>query len=80
MRTYKETKNDRIPLTGFHELFHVIFHFIGGKVLFHQRVHTIDYSSELIKVTTNKQTFYAKKVISSLPLGILKAGKVKFIP
>jgi len=80
MRSYKETKNDIMPASCFHELFNVIFHFIGGKLLLNQRVHTIDYSSELVKVTTDKQAFYARKVISSLPLGVLKAGKVKFIP
>ena len=48
--------------------------------MFNQRVHTIDSSSQLVKVVTNRQTFYAKKVISSLPLGVLKAGKVKFYP
>lgn len=41
----------------------------------------IDYSSAVVKVTTSKgDIFYAKKVISSLPLGVLKAGDVKFIP
>ena len=69
-----------MPSSGFHKFFDVVFHFIGGKVLLNQRVHTIDYSSDIVKVITEKQVFYAKKVISSLPLGVLKAEKVKFNP
>jgi monoamine oxidase len=33
-----------------------------------------------VKVTTNKGTFEAAKVIITVPLGVLKAGKIKFIP
>lgn len=40
----------------------------------------IDYSGRNVKVTTTKGIFYAKYVISTLPLGILKAGDVNFKP
>jgi hypothetical protein len=33
-----------------------------------------------VKVTTKKGVYYAKKVISSLPLGVIQAKKVKFVP
>ena len=34
----------------------------------------------MVEVTTNKQRYICKKVIASLPLGILQAGKVDFAP
>ena len=41
----------------------------------------IDYSGENVKIiAANGDTFYAKKVISSLPLGVLKANDVTFTP
>ena len=33
-----------------------------------------------MKVTTDKGVYYGKKVISSLPLGVLKAKTVSFVP
>jgi monoamine oxidase len=33
-----------------------------------------------VKVTTKKGVYYGKKVISSLPLGVIQAKKVKFLP
>ena len=38
----------------------------------------IDYSQPIIKVITNKGVYYSKKVISSLPLGVLLAKTVEF--
>lgn len=38
----------------------------------------IDYSKPIVKVVTNKGVYYAKKVISSLPLGVLLAKTVEF--
>ena len=41
----------------------------------------IDYRRKIIRIHTNKdRVYYAKKVISSLPLGVLKAKKVEFDP
>ncbi len=58
----------------------MIFRFSNSKIEFNQKVIKIDYTSDVIKIVTNKKTFYAKKVISSLPLGVLKAGVVKLYP
>lgn len=40
----------------------------------------IDYSEDIVKVKTKTNIYYAKKVISSLPLGVLQSKKVKFSP
>lgn len=41
----------------------------------------IDYRRKIIRIKTNKNKVYlAKKVISSLPLGVLKNKKVEFDP
>jgi polyamine oxidase len=49
-------------------------------VRFNTRVLSIDYSGPVIRLKTTNGVYSAKKVISSLPLGILKAGRVQFIP
>jgi polyamine oxidase len=52
-----------------------------GKIHLNERVVKIDYSKKLIHLTTSTgKTYFAKRVISSLPLGVLKAGSVKFQP
>ncbi len=40
----------------------------------------MDYSQGLVKITTSKGVHYGKKVISSLPLGVLQSKAVVFIP
>lgn len=49
-------------------------------VRFNTRVLSIDYSGPVIRLKTTNGVYSAKKVISSLPLGILKAGRVNFNP
>lgn len=44
------------------------------------RVKAIDYLSHPIKIYAGQEVYYAERVISSLPLGVLKAGIVKFLP
>ena len=43
-------------------------------------VQEIDYSGSHVKIKTNNGTFSAKKVIVTVPLGVLKAGAIKFTP
>lgn len=58
-----------------------IFQKEKAEVKIRKRVTAIDYSGDNVKVTTSdKKTFTAKKVISSLPLGVLKKGVVTFTP
>lgn len=43
-------------------------------------VETIDYQGKSINVHTNQGVFKADRVLITLPLGVLKSQKVKFIP
>ena len=43
-------------------------------------VSKIDYSGSSIVVTTNKNTYTTSTLFSSLPLGVLQAGTVQFVP
>lgn len=53
----------------------------GVDIRLNQVVSEVDYSGEGVTVTTTDgQEFFAKDVISTLPLGVLKAGTVAFIP
>ncbi|MGE3728273.1 MAG: flavin monoamine oxidase family protein [Candidatus Sericytochromatia bacterium] len=46
-----------------------------------QVVKEIDYSGEKIKITTaNNSQFFASQVVVTVPLGVLKAGKIQFQP
>ncbi|WP_367606975.1 FAD-dependent oxidoreductase [Legionella sp. W05-934-2] len=49
-------------------------------ILFHQGVRRIDYSGNVIHVDTDKGHFQAKKVLITVPLGVLKANKIQFSP
>ena len=50
------------------------------KVRFNTRVQSIDYSGDSVRVHTTNGLYFAYKVISSLPLGVLKHEGVKFNP
>jgi monoamine oxidase len=44
-------------------------------------VTNIDYSASVVKITTSGgSVFYAKKVINTIPLGVLQSGAVTFTP
>lgn len=45
-----------------------------------QVVSAIDSSTAAVKVTTNKGSFSADRVIVTVPLGVLKKGSIKFTP
>ena len=50
-------------------------------VLFNKVVTKIAYSESSVIVTcSDGSVYYAKKLVCSLPLGVLKAGKVQFQP
>ncbi len=52
----------------------------GITIKLQQTVQAIDWSGSAVRVTTNKAKFLADAVLVTLPLGVLKAGKVKFTP
>ncbi len=50
------------------------------QVYFSQTVTKIDYSGPIVKIHTKDKIYLTEKVVSSLPLGVLQANKVEFIP
>lgn len=52
----------------------------GLNVKFNERVGKIDYSNTKIKITHNGIISEADYVIVSVPLGVLKANKIEFLP
>lgn len=52
----------------------------GLNVQLGQVVSAIDSSTAAVKVTTNKGSFSADRVIVTVPLGVLKKGSIKFTP
>lgn len=52
----------------------------GLNVQLGQIVSTIDSSTSNVKITTNKGSFSADRVIVTVPLGVLKKGSIKFTP
>lgn len=75
-------EDDLIPLGGgYPAIFQKLYKGCEGKILYNTRVVSIDMSSNLIVLQTqNGQVFRTKRVISSIPLGILQRGLIKFIP
>ena len=52
-----------------------------GAIHLLERVLSIDYTGKDVKIFTSKgKTYLAKRVISSLPLGVLKHNSTKFVP
>ena len=52
----------------------------GAQIRLETVVSAIDHGGRMVTVSTNKGDFTGAAVICTLPLGILKAGKVKFTP
>ncbi len=91
-KAFCKEENDRdddlIPLHGgYPALFQKLYKNSKAPMLLNTRVKTIDMTGShiIIKTENSKnphqtQIFQARKVICSLPLGILQKGKVKFEP
>jgi monoamine oxidase len=47
---------------------------------FSERVESIEYFNKYVTIKTKKAKYMAKKVICSVPIGVLKAKGVKFVP
>jgi monoamine oxidase len=69
-------------ITGtYWNLFESAFQSSINKVVYNQEVKTIDYSGPSVIATTASGTTYsADKVLLTVPLGVLKAGDISFIP
>lgn len=83
MTNKEKTGEDYLPKGGYYSVLKTVFekYCTKAQIKYKHVVKIIDYSSTNVKITTaDGQIFLAKKVISSLPLGVLKTGDVKFIP
>ena len=76
----KQTIQDLLPTGGFWRLVQELRKKCNPTLKLNEVVTEIDYSQAIVKVTTNKGVYYAKKVISSLPIGVLQAKAVNFVP
>lgn len=52
----------------------------GLDITFQNLVEDVDFSETPVKVRTNRNTFEAKAVIITLPIGVLKSGQCHFTP
>jgi monoamine oxidase len=65
---------------GFPAVFDKLHKHCKTQIRFNTRVLSVDYTGKYIRVHTTNGLYSAKKLISSLPLGLLKTNKVKFNP
>ena len=69
-----------MPKEGYAKLLSEIYKNCKTEVMLNQTVMRIDYSSDVVVIYTKDQVYHAKKVISSIPLGLLQRGLVQFHP
>jgi monoamine oxidase len=53
---------------------------LQGRIRLNEQVQSIDYSGGQVKVITLKGEYTASKVVVAVPLGVMKAGKIKITP
>lgn len=74
-------QGDFLPEDGYSALIDHMYGLLEPKQVYLNSVVTkIDYSGPLVKIYTKDNVFTAEKVISSLPLGVLKSNNVEFVP
>lgn len=74
---------DYLPATSYAALLTAVYNSYckNVQILLNTVVTNIDYSGSVIKITaSNGQVYYTKKVINTIPLGVLKSGSVTFTP
>lgn len=67
-----------MPEGGYSKLLQAIYDLHKPEVRLNQVVTRVDYSEDFVKLYTKDQVFQARKVISSLPIGVLQKGLVEF--
>jgi len=65
---------------GFYSIINHLAKEIEDKILLSHEVQRIEYNSEIVRLYTNRGIFEADYVISTLPLGVLKAKVITFEP
>jgi len=72
-----------LPQTSYAALIQAIYknYCKNASVIYNQVVTNIDYSGSVVKITTAEGSVYnAKKVINTIPLGVLQSGSATFTP
>ena len=78
-----QSSYDYLPGTSYAALILAIYNAYckNATIVYNQPVSSIDYSGTVVKITTTKdQVYYAKRVINTIPLGVLKSGAITFTP
>lgn len=81
--TSGKSTNDYLPGTSYAALITAVYNAYckNVQIILNTVVTNIDYSGSIVKITAaNGQVYYAKKVINTIPLGVLKSGAVTFTP
>ncbi len=75
-------EDDLVPLGGgYPAIFEKLFKCCQGNVLFNTRVVGIDMTgNNIVLRTTDNRVFFARRVISSIPLGILQRNLIQWNP
>ncbi|MDB5038023.1 MAG: hypothetical protein JWQ35_1551 [Bacteriovoracaceae bacterium] len=70
------------PSTGYENILKKIFSRIirKGMIRLNTPVKKILWNKNFVEVKANDQSFFSKKVINTLPVGVLKSKQVKFVP
>jgi monoamine oxidase len=75
-----ETRYDFLPEGGYSKVVRSLFGHCSATLKMGEKVLKIDYSGEKVQITTDKDTYWCRHVIASLPLGVLQANRVEFVP
>jgi monoamine oxidase len=69
-----------LPEGGYSKVIGNIFSQCRASLRLGEKVLKIDYSGEMVRVVTQKDTYRCRYVIGSFPLGVLQNKKVEFNP
>ena len=70
----------RLPSIGYTNFINTIFNINSLNIKLNTIVSTINYSKNEIVISTNHQAYRAKYVIVTVPIGVLKANAIQFVP
>ncbi len=74
----EEEENDALIIGGYRNIIDLLKE--GLDIRLDTRVQAIDYSDDIVQIQTSQGKFTSKKVILSVPLGVLKQNTIQFTP
>ena len=79
--SYLNLGHDALPSGGYTNFINTIFDIDALKIQLTSVVSTIDYTNDQVVInTTDGSAYSAKYVVVTVPLGVLKANSIQFIP